>query len=230
MHRNRLPSGVPGLDKVLGGGFYEGSLILLSGIPGTGKTTFIMQSLFNAAKNNERCLYITSITEPLKKLIAFTSQFDFFEREHLDKKIVDLYDISDFLRNKSSTDLLEGLKTVIKSHTFSRIAIDPITSIKWGFEHEKDFRAALYDFMQIISESTAITYITDEADETTTLKTPQSYLADVIIILNFMYKETEPFRALRVHKMRGSDHSLRTHRYTISHMGLNVTVTPEITI
>ncbi len=56
-----VATGVNGLDKLLEGGFLRPSIVLIAGNAGTGKTTFVMQSLFNAAKNEEVCMYIAWI-------------------------------------------------------------------------------------------------------------------------------------------------------------------------
>ena len=52
---NRIPAGIPGLDEAIEGGFPSPSVLLLVGEPGTGKTTFAMQSLFHGAKRCKKC-------------------------------------------------------------------------------------------------------------------------------------------------------------------------------
>ncbi len=64
-------SGIPGLDEILGEGFTRPSNVIMGGIMGTGKTTFAMQSLFNAAREDEVCMYITAISEPIAMINNF---------------------------------------------------------------------------------------------------------------------------------------------------------------
>jgi circadian clock protein KaiC len=54
-----VPTGVPGLDDVLGGGFVPNRLFLVEGDPGSGKTTLALQFLLNGVANGERCLFVT---------------------------------------------------------------------------------------------------------------------------------------------------------------------------
>jgi circadian clock protein KaiC len=51
MSENRVPTGIDGLDPLIEGGFPRGSLVLLAGNPGTGKTIFSMQFLYNGAED-----------------------------------------------------------------------------------------------------------------------------------------------------------------------------------
>jgi circadian clock protein KaiC len=64
-----LPTGVPGLDDVFGGGFAPNRLHLIEGLPGSGKTTLAMQFLLDGSKRGERCLYI-SLTESKVELVS----------------------------------------------------------------------------------------------------------------------------------------------------------------
>ncbi|MDL5504056.1 MAG: ATPase domain-containing protein, partial [Candidatus Methanoperedens sp.] len=77
--------GVKGLDKILNGGFLRPSIVLIAGTAGTGKTTLVMQSIFNSAKNEEICMYITAISEPIAMINNFMSQFSFYNISLLGK-------------------------------------------------------------------------------------------------------------------------------------------------
>jgi len=55
---NIVPSYITNLDDILEGGFNKPSVVLVAGTAGSGKTTFAAQSLFNAAKSGDTCLFI----------------------------------------------------------------------------------------------------------------------------------------------------------------------------
>ena len=55
----RLPSGIRGLDAVLGGGFAEGRVYVLQGMPGSGKTILANQIVFHQAHEARRAVYVT---------------------------------------------------------------------------------------------------------------------------------------------------------------------------
>src|SRR4030043_323894 len=89
----RKTTGIPGLDGMLQGGFPFPAAILVAGEPGTGKTTLAVQSLFHGAKEGEKGLYITAISEPQWLVQKFLSSFTFYNQELVEKNIVHFIDI-----------------------------------------------------------------------------------------------------------------------------------------
>jgi circadian clock protein KaiC len=65
----KAPTGIVGLDEILAGGFTRGSLFLIEGMPGTGKTTIALHFLMDGARANERCLYVT-LSETRDEMLA----------------------------------------------------------------------------------------------------------------------------------------------------------------
>ena len=82
-----LPTGVPGLDEVLGGGLPELSFNLIAGGPGAGKTTMAMQIMFASATPARPGLYFTVLGEPALKLVRYQRRFAFFDTSRLDVDI-----------------------------------------------------------------------------------------------------------------------------------------------
>ena len=78
---NRLATGVPGLDQILGGGLPEFSFNLIAGPPGCGKTTLAHQMMFALATPERPALYFTVLGEPPLKMLRYQQQFDFFNSE-----------------------------------------------------------------------------------------------------------------------------------------------------
>src|SRR5215204_773377 len=76
---NRLPSGVPRLDAILGGGWPEYSFNLVVGEPGSGKTTLAHQFMFANATVERPALYFTVLGEPTIKMLRYQQQFSFFD-------------------------------------------------------------------------------------------------------------------------------------------------------
>ena len=74
-----IVTGITGLDQVLGGGIPAGSLILIIGAPGTGKTLLSQQLCFNRAKQGQRAIYFSTLSEPHSKLVRQLQSFSFFD-------------------------------------------------------------------------------------------------------------------------------------------------------
>ena len=75
----RLPTGVPGLDAVLGGGVPEFSFNVIAGAPGAGKTTLVQQIMFALASADRLALFFTVLGEPPLKMLRYQQQFEFFD-------------------------------------------------------------------------------------------------------------------------------------------------------
>ena len=79
----RLNTGITALDTVLGGGLPVGSLTVLAGVPGTGKTILAQQICFSSATPEHKAVYYSTISEPPGRFIANLETFDFFDRSAL---------------------------------------------------------------------------------------------------------------------------------------------------
>ena len=84
---NRLATGVPGLDAVLGGGLPEFSFNLIAGQPGCGKTTLAHQIMFALATPQRPAIYFTVLGEPPLKMLRYQQQFDFFDNDAINQSV-----------------------------------------------------------------------------------------------------------------------------------------------
>src|SRR6476659_8272461 len=83
----RLPTAVPGLDEILGGGLPEYSFNILAGAPGCGKTTLAHQIAFANATPERPALYFTVLGEPALKMLRYQQQFKFFDPAKLNTAV-----------------------------------------------------------------------------------------------------------------------------------------------
>src|ERR1022692_4753105 len=83
----QLPTGVPGLDEILGGGLPEFSFNIIAGAPGSGKTTLAHQIMFANATPERPALYFTVLGEPAIKMLRYQQQFTYFDHAKMDGSI-----------------------------------------------------------------------------------------------------------------------------------------------
>lgn len=83
----RVPTGIPGFDAIAGGGLPQGRSCLVTGIPGTGKTTFANQLAFAHAASGGTVIVVTVLTESHDVLLENLQEFDFFDAHKLGKQI-----------------------------------------------------------------------------------------------------------------------------------------------
>lgn len=83
----QLPTGVPGLDQILGGGVPEFSFNLICGTPGSGKTTLAQQIMFSLSGPDCHAVYFTVVGEPPMKMLRYQQQFTFFDQDRVSESI-----------------------------------------------------------------------------------------------------------------------------------------------
>src|SRR6185295_4005616 len=84
---NKLKTGIPGLDLILGGGLPEYSFNLIAGEPGSGKTTLAHQIMFANSSPERPVLYFTVLGEPTIKMLRYQQQFDFFDIAKVESEV-----------------------------------------------------------------------------------------------------------------------------------------------
>src|SRR5438876_10203404 len=83
----QVPTGVPGLDEILGGGLPEFSFNIIAGAPGCGKTTLAHQFVFANATPERPALYFTVLGEPALKMLRYQQQYTFFDISKLNSSV-----------------------------------------------------------------------------------------------------------------------------------------------
>jgi len=124
--RNKV--GIPGVDELMEGGIPEGFVVVVTGPPGTGKTTFSLQYLIEGLKNNEKCIYF-SFEEKVEHLIKQSMRFGWDIGKYIDsgyleifgftmlstEEIIEIFDVF-----KPKRIIIDSLNTCFEIHDFRR--------------------------------------------------------------------------------------------------------------
>lgn len=218
---SRKTTGIPGLDGMLQGGFPFPSAILVAGEPGTGKTTFAVQSLFHGAKQNEKGLYITAISEPQWLVQKFLSSFTFYNQEQVEKGLVSFIDIGPTLL-KNPGEMLNIIKKKIEQFQPQRIAIDPITPMTDMLQWRGETREFMHELFAYLKAFDCITLVTAEMSYDDISHSQESYMVDGVIMLSYPEEEKVRRKFLEVLKMRGTKHTTGRQLIDITDEGLAV--------
>jgi len=124
----KLPTGVPGLDLVLGGGLPEYSFTLIAGEPGTGKTTLAQQFLFENATPEQTGLYFTVLGEPAVKMLRYQQQFTFFDSRKVDES-VRFMNLTDDALERGLEGVLERIVQEVKASGATFVVVDSFRSL-----------------------------------------------------------------------------------------------------
>jgi KaiC/GvpD/RAD55 family RecA-like ATPase len=210
----RIASGIKGLDQLIRGGFPKWSTILVSGMPGTGKTILSLQFLVNGAiDSNETGVYI-SLEEDVTRIKQYMNATFAWPLEELEKKkklALVKSDIYDFEKFKTL------IETNVEKIDAQRIVIDPITVISLFFERPLDIRRSLLDLDRMLKKLNCTAMLTCEIPEGSNSISSfgiEEFTCDGIILLSSSLGFP---RSITVRKMRATDHDTDAHPFEIKY-------------
>src|SRR5471030_1210979 len=125
----KLPTGVRGLDDILGGGIPEFSFNIIAGSPGSGKTTMVHQIVFANATAEKPALFFTVLGEPAMKMLRHQQQFSFFDESKLGKS-VRLINLADVLQASGTSGVLEEIIKQVTDVSPGLVVVDSFRTVE----------------------------------------------------------------------------------------------------
>lgn len=217
----RIPPGVANLESLIQGGFPRGSMTVIAGPPGSGKTILAQQICFSNASAAAPCVYFNTLSEPTAKSLQYLSLMRFFDvaRVEHDMHFVDL----------------GGLLTAGKLDDATGTIMEHVHRVRPGLVVVDSFKcfddlAASPEELRRFSHRTAIefmawgatVFLVGEYSPAELETNPLFGVVDGVIMLTQSRAAGEQQRLLQVVKMRGTAHSRDEHAFRISRDGLHV--------
>jgi KaiC/GvpD/RAD55 family RecA-like ATPase len=220
---NQISTGVKGLDEILGGGYPFPSVVLVAGEPGSGKTTLALQSLFNGAKNGEKGIYITGISEPVDQIQTMMANFSFYDADIVKGGLVKFLDIGEVMFTDGPSTALDLVTNIVLKEDVKRVVIDPITTISYAFNDPKRYRKFLHDFFVTLKSLEVLTILIAEFSPEL-ITQPESFMVDGVIFMYLQNLENPlVFKpSIQIRKMRGLEHTKDILRLGFTKEGLRV--------
>src|ERR1700691_5331285 len=125
---NKLPTGVPGLDEILGGGIPEFSFNVIAASPGCGKTTLAHQIVFANGTSKKPALYFTVLGEPALKMLRYQQQFSFFDESKLNKA-VRFINLADVVLGKDLNAVFEEISRQVTALKPGFVVVDSFRTV-----------------------------------------------------------------------------------------------------
>jgi circadian clock protein KaiC len=220
-----LPTGVPGLDTVLGGGLPEYSFNLIAGGPGSGKTTLAHQIMFANATAERPALYFTVLGEPTIKMLRYQRQFSFFDPE-LAGSAIQFINLSAEVMERNLGEVLQRMVGEIERTKPGIVVVDSFRTI--AGQHGTAERAATFDLDQFVQRlalhltSWEVTsFLLGEYAEAEQ-RNPVFTVADGILWLSQATDRNSVVRKLQVVKTRGRAPMPGLHTFRITDAGLQI--------
>jgi len=221
--RNRVTTGVKGLDDLLEGGFPRGSMIILAGSPGSGKTIASAQFLYyGATKCDENCVYV-SFAERQEVFMGNMARFgfDFLELGNKGKfKFLDM-------ATTREAGISETLNVIIRealSVKAQRLVIDSFSAMALAFEKKIDARVVLHAFEKMMRQTGCTTLLIVE------IPTGSSglglgfeeFVADGLVLFETIDDKRGIKKRAIIRKMRGTKHNQNYSNIAISDQGISL--------
>ena len=217
-----LPTGVRGLDEILGGGLPEYSFNIIAGAPGCGKTTLAHQIMFANASPERPALYFTVLGEPALKMLRYQQQFGFFQHGKLNDSVryVNLSELA------LSGRLEEVLDAIVKEVEAVNPAVVIVDSFRAMTRESSISSTDMY--LQGIVQRLAVflttwqatTFLIGEYNEEERRNNPVFTVADGLIWLTQPVERNSVVRKLQIVKMRGQASVPGLHTFRIADDGL----------
>jgi len=217
----RIKSGIPGLDAVTGGGILHGSVNLVTGGTGTGKTIFGCQFLWQGLKMGEPCVYITLEERPediMDDVTNFGWDFKSYEKKGLFKII--------YHDPAQVNNLGAVIMTELETLKAKRLVIDSISVMELTIDDRPQIRKRILNLINAIKRKDhCTTLLLSEIEEDTKALSRfgvEEFVVDSVILLSYLGIGEEYNRSLMVRKMRRTNHGKDVYPFEIGKNGIGV--------
>jgi circadian clock protein KaiC len=221
----KLPSGVPGLDEVLGGGIPEFSFNLIAGGPGCGKTTLGHQITFANASPARKAVYFSIIGEPPIKMLRYQQQYSFFDAAKIGDGSVRFIHLGQEALDGGLAKVLDAVVQELETSNPAIVVVDSFRAMVRGTLAGPIGEMELTDFMQrlalVLTTYEATTFLLGEyadGERDSAVFT----VADGLLWLSQEIDRNSVVRKLQVIKMRGQGQIPGLHTARITDKGYGV--------
>lgn len=221
---NRLATGVPGLDEVLGGGLPEFSFNLIAGPPGCGKTTLAHQMMFALATPARPALYLTVLGEPPLKMLRYQQQFSYFDPERINAS-VRFISLNEEMLGGDLNLVLARIVAEVAAHDPALVFVDSFRSVVLASSSGAHAELNLQHFVQqlgmLMTSWQATTFLIGEYFVESD-PNPVFTVADGLIWLRQSVQRNSMVRKMEIMKMRGQPTLPGLHTFRIDGSGIRV--------
>jgi circadian clock protein KaiC len=218
----QVPSGIPGLDALMGGGAKQGDATLVNGPSGVGKTIFGLRWLTQGLERGERCLYVT-FQDTADQLVRGAAVFGW---DLSAARVATNISISYVPMDDLDLDVLAtAVRSELSEHATSRIVIDSLSELAFAAREAERFPAYMRSLVGLVRAAGSSLLITSETALFGVAANAMDgllFLFDNVIDLRFIEDGARIGRSVHVAKMRNSQHEMTLNGITITDRGLMV--------
>jgi circadian clock protein KaiC len=219
----QLPTGVRGLDEILGGGLPEFSFNIIAGSPGCGKTTLAHQFVFANATAERPALYFTVLGEPAIKMLRYQQQYSFFDPAKLSESIR-FINLSETVVEKDLNAVLDEITREVEATNPGVVVVDSFRTVLRKLPLSGSSEMELQFFVQrlamLLTSFQATTFLIGEYSTSEMRDNPVFTVADGLLWLSQISERNSVVRKLQIVKLRGQASVPGLHTIRIGDGGL----------
>lgn len=217
----KISTGCAGLDEVFIGGIPANTITVIMGAPGTGKTILAEQLAFANATPDSPALYLTTLSEPLEKILVHGQSHSFYDVAKVGTSVF-YEDLGIMLRESGVEKLPEIVLEMILAHRPRFVFIDSFKALNELLLTPHERRTITYDLANVLSSYQCTSFLIGEYSQEMMTELPVFAIADVILQLIKYTTNVREQRFLRVEKLRGSNSVPGLHAFSIKEKGIEV--------
>ncbi len=215
-----FPTGIPNLDRLLGGGIPNRQSLIVTGEPGCGKTILCSHIAFSAAARGVPVVVATVTSEPHDKLMQSLSDFAFFRKELLGDAF---FLVSAYASlKKGAKEARDMLLRTVRERGAKLLFIDGLRSIRDLWQDEARLREFLYELGIGLAATDCIGLFTTEYGLDKLLALPEATTVDGIVSVSVQRRGVRRLRRLEIVKLRGQRHLTGEHLLEIGAGGMSL--------
>lgn len=217
----KITTGCPGLDDVLFGGIPVNTITVIMGAPGTGKTILAEQLAFANATPEAPVLYLTTLSEPLEKILVHGQSHTFYDSNKIGVSVF-YEDLGVMLRESGVEKLPEIVLELIMSRRPRFVFIDSFKALNELLSNINQRRTITYDLANVLSSYQCTSFLVGEYSQEMMTELPVFAIADGILQMLKHSTNVREQRFVRVEKLRGSGSMPGLHAFSITRDGIQV--------
>jgi circadian clock protein KaiC len=216
---DRLPSGIPGLDTILGGGFFRAGVYIVHGLPGSGKTIFGNQLCYAHVRQGGRAVYVTLLAESHARMLQHIRGLSFFDEAAIPDQLSYISAFHD-LESDGLRGLMDTLRREMRARNVSVLVLDGLVAAAEAAQTDRELKKFIHEVQTsaVFNNCTVFMLTSGNPQRVNAEHT----MVDGLIELEDRLFEVRAERSIQVRKFRGASSLRGKHAFRISDDGLEV--------